>query len=57
MTPPRPDGGRLLLVSAGVALLCVMILVLFTEIEVSLERWVNCGPLAPANERRSELCE
>lgn len=57
MTPASPDRGRVLLVSAGVVLACLTILVVFTEIEVSLERWVNCGPLASGGEKRSRICE
>ena len=40
----------------GVALLCGGILVLFTDIEVSMVRWVNCGPLATQGEQQSEVC-
>jgi hypothetical protein len=47
---------RHLLVSAAVALTCAGILVLFTDIEVTAVRWLNCGPLAAGNERRTELC-
>jgi hypothetical protein len=48
---------RHLLVTAAVAALCAGILVLFTDIEVSLVRWVNCGALAPETERRDRgLC-
>jgi hypothetical protein len=39
-----------------VALVCAAILVLFTDIELSLFRWVNCGPLSSAGERRSDVC-
>ena len=44
------------LVSAALVLLCGGILVLFTDIELSAVRWFNCGPLAPEDERRSEIC-
>jgi len=37
-------------------LLCSGILVLFTDVELRLVRWLNCGPLAPARERGSEVC-
>lgn len=47
---------RNLLVSGAVAAVCATILVLFTDIEVSVVRWVNCGPLAGAHERSSEVC-
>jgi hypothetical protein len=44
------------LVSGAVAVLCAGILVLFTDIEVKLVEWVNCGPMAPHRERDSRLC-
>jgi hypothetical protein len=40
-----------LLITAAVAALCAGILVLFTDIEVSLVRWVNCEPLASEADR------
>ena len=39
-----------------VLLLCGGLLVLFTDIEVGLVNWVNCGPIGAAGERRSEIC-
>jgi hypothetical protein len=45
-----------LLISAVVAGLCAGLLVLFTDIEVSVVRWFNCGPFATQQEDRSELC-
>jgi len=45
-----------LLVTGAVAALCAGVLVLFTDIETSVTRWVNCGPLATTGERHSELC-
>ena len=39
-----------------VAMLCVGILVLFTDLEVQLVRWVNCGTIATEAERESEMC-
>ena len=39
-----------------VAMLCVGILVLFTDLEVQLVRWVNCGTIATEAERESEVC-
>jgi len=44
------------LVSAAVALICAAILVLFTDIELKLIRWINCGPLALHRERQSGVC-
>ena len=32
------------------------VLVLFTDIEVHLVRWVNCGPMATTEVRISEIC-
>ncbi|QPN63143.1 hypothetical protein [Synechococcus sp. CBW1004] len=45
-----------LLVGGAVALLCGGILVLFTDIEVKVVEWVNCGPLAIQRERDSDIC-
>lgn len=48
---------RHLFVTVAVAAACAGILVLFTDIEVSLVRWVNCGPLASEEERSNrDLC-
>lgn len=44
------------LVSGVLVVLCGGILVLFTDIEVSAVRWFSCGPLAPHDERHTELC-
>jgi hypothetical protein len=44
------------LVSALVAALCAGVLVLFTDIEVDLVKWISCGPIAQDGERRSEIC-
>lgn len=45
------------IVTAAVAALCSGILVLFTDVEVELVRWVNCGPLATGAERNDhDLC-
>jgi hypothetical protein len=44
-------------ISAAVAALCAGILVLFTDIEVSMVRWFSCGPFSTQGEQRSELCE
>ena len=44
------------LVSLAVALLCGGVLVLFTDVEVGLVRWFNCGPLSTSSEDRSEVC-
>ena len=42
--------------AVAVALLCAGILVLFTDIEVGIVRWVNCGPIATESEQNSEVC-
>jgi hypothetical protein len=47
---------RDLTVTGVVAVLCAALLVLFTDIEVGVVRWVNCGPLSAGGERNSELC-
>ena len=39
-----------------VAMLCVGILVLFTDLEVQLVRWLNCSTVATEAERESEMC-
>jgi len=44
------------LISLMVLLLCGAILVMFTDLELSLVRWINCGPWSAQNERRSEIC-
>jgi len=44
------------LVSGALVLLCGGVLVLFTDVEDSLVRWLNCGPAAPAVERSSGIC-
>ena len=49
--------GSTVAISAAVAALCAGILVLFTDVEVSVVRWFSCGPLSTAGEDRSSLCE
>ena len=45
------------LISLAVLLLCGGILVLFTDIEMTVVRWANCGPFASVAARRdSRLC-
>ena len=44
------------LVSGALVLLCGGVLVLFTDVETSLVRWVNCGPVSTAAERQSRIC-
>jgi len=45
-----------LLGSGAVALICAGILVLFTDIEVGVTHWFNCGPLSAPGEKHSHLC-
>jgi hypothetical protein len=45
-----------LFVGGAVALLCAGILVVFTDIEVKVIEWVNCGPLAVRQDRDSRIC-
>jgi hypothetical protein len=45
------------IVAGAVFALCTGILVLFTDIEVSVVRWVSCGPFAtPAERNDRDLC-
>ncbi len=45
------------IVTAIVAGLCASILVLFTDVEVTVVRLINCGPFAPAAQRNNrDLC-
>jgi hypothetical protein len=45
------------IVTAIVAALCSGILVLFTDVEVTVVRFLNCGPFAPAAARHNrDLC-
>ncbi|MFM8935409.1 MAG: hypothetical protein ACKOE9_00270 [Vulcanococcus sp.] len=46
-----------LAVSAAVGLICAAILVLFTDIELSVLRWANCGPLASQAAKGSAFCQ
>ena len=47
--------GRQSLVSGVVFLLCVGVLVLFTDIEVKLIRWLNSVPLIPQPSERDRI--
>ena len=42
--------------TVAVVLLCGGILVLFTDVEVQLVRWFNCGPIATVEEKESDIC-
>ena len=39
-----------------VAMLCIGILVLFTDLEVQLVRWWNCSTISTEAERESQMC-
>ncbi len=42
--------------AVAIALLCAGILVLLTDVEVGIVRWVNCGPFSTEAEKKSEVC-
>ena len=44
------------LISVVLALLCAGILVLFTDAELLLVRWINCGPIATEAQKNSRIC-
>jgi hypothetical protein len=44
------------LVTGAVLLICATILVLFTDVEIRMIRWLSCGPLATPAERDSGRC-
>ena len=44
------------LISLVLVILCVGILVLFTDVEQMLVRWVNCGPIATDAQKSSQIC-
>jgi hypothetical protein len=46
-----------LLVSGVVAVACAGILVLFTDIEMDVVRWINCSPMADPTDRQSSFCQ
>jgi hypothetical protein len=46
-----------LLIRGAIAVLCALILVVFTDIEVSMVRWFSCGPFSTASEQQSEVCK
>ena len=47
---------RQTLVSLTVSALCTGILVLFTDIEGELVRWVNCNAIPTEMDKNSDLC-
>ena len=48
--------GRQSLVIGVVALICTGVLVLFTNLEVRVIRWLHGGPATTESERSSTLC-
>ena len=44
------------LATLAVSALCIGILVLFTDIEGQLVRWVNCSAIATEAEKNSDIC-
>ena len=44
------------LITVVLALLCAGILVLFTDAELLLVRWINCGPIATDAQKNSRIC-
>ncbi len=56
---PRTNArtGRDALVSLALVVVCGAILALFTDVELTLVRWVNCGPLAGQESRRDSRCQ
>ena len=51
-----PVTSRQTLATLAVSALCVGILVLFTDIEMQLVRWVNCSAIATETEKNSDVC-
>ena len=47
---------RQTLATLAVSALCVGILVLFTDIEMQLVRWVNCSAIDTEAEKNSDVC-
>ena len=50
MKPPQS------LISLVLVILCGGILVLFTDVELLLLRWVSCGPIATEVQKNSQVC-
>jgi hypothetical protein len=43
-------------VSGVLVLVCGAILAVFTDVELRVVEWINCGPLSTAEERNSSAC-
>ena len=52
----RPSITRDTVVSLVLIVVCSGLLALFTDVELTLVRWVSCGPLAGDEARSSEVC-
>ena len=50
MKPPQS------LISLVLVLLCGVILVLFTDVERLLVRWINCSPIATDAQKKIQVC-
>ena len=44
------------LISLALVILCGGILVLFTDVELLMMRWVSCGPVATEAQKNSQVC-
>ena len=45
------------MISLALAMICAGILAVFTDLELTLVRWVNCGPLASAEAKSERRCD
>ena len=50
MKPPQS------IISLMLVILCGVILVLFTDVERLLVRWINCSPIATEAQKNSQVC-
>ena len=50
MKPPQS------LISLVLVILCGGILVLFTDVELLLVRWINCSPIATEAQKNIQVC-
>lgn len=48
---------RIVWPAVGFVLLVLGALVLLTDLELQIVRWFNCGPIATAAEKNSEVCK
>ena len=47
---------RIVWPAVGFVALVIGALVLLTDLELSIVRWMNCGPIATEGEKKSEMC-